>query len=244
MDKVCFLNSENEEEQVIVNCRIFKESNNVIKIIFQDIVPSDDILLSGFNIVNEFDNVNMTGNYYHNYNTIFKKIDEYTIMLSNDGSIYVNPAITEISEVKPYEPTEEELQAIFENKRKNKVNESKILLASYLETHPITSDCHGGVESKYNVTSEKQTLMASKYLTYTIAKQSGVENPTLTWNATGCECEEWTEEEFITLVLQISTYVKPFVSLQQSYEVAINACTTQEELDAIEIVYDINGSTE
>lgn len=145
------------------------------------------------------------------------------------------------------EKTERELEtakATFKNNKESKITESKILLGAYLEAHPLTSNCHNGVEAQYNVTTEKQSLMASNYLTYTIAKQSGVKNPTLTWNATGCECEEWTEEEFVTLVLQISEYVKPLVSLQQSYEIAIRNCTTQEELDAIEIVYDVYGFAE
>lgn len=142
------------------------------------------------------------------------------------------------------EKAERELEiakANFENNKEKKIAESKILLGVYLETHPLTSNCHSGVEAQYNVTTEKQSLMASNYLTYTIAKQSGVKNATLTWNATGCECEEWTEEEFVTLVLQISEYVKPLVSLQQSYEVAIRNCTTQDELDSIQIIYDVYG---
>lgn len=127
--------------------------------------------------------------------------------------------------------------------KESKINESKALLALYLESHPLISNCHGGIEAEYTVTSEKQALMSSNYLTYTIAKTSGLDAK-LTWNASGCECEEWTEEEYATLVLQISEYVKPLVSLQQSYEVAINNCTSQEELDAIEIVYDVYGVAE
>lgn len=138
---------------------------------------------------------------------------------------------------------QEEAKITFETNRENKVNKSKLLLSAYLESHPLVSDCHGGVEAEYNVTSEKQSLMASNYLTYTIAKTSGMDVK-LTWNASGCECEEWTEEEYVTLVLQISEYVKPLVSLQQSYEVEIRKCTTQEELDAIEITYDVYGVAE
>ena len=144
--------------------------------------------------------------------------------------------------------TDEDKEAYFIEKNKvalekakeAKINESKLLLASYLESHPLVSNCHGGIEAEYTVTSEKQALMSSNYLTYTIAKASGLDAK-LTWNASGQECEEWTEEEYVILVLQISEYVKPLVSLQQSYEVAINACTTQEELDAIEISYDVFG---
>lgn len=143
-----------------------------------------------------------------------------------------------------YVPTEAELQARFEANKEAKISESKVALADYLERHPLVSDCHGGVEATYTVTSEKQALMANNYLTYTIAKQSGVKSPILTWNAAGEECEVWTEEEYITLVLEVSEYVKPLVSLQQSYEVQIKACETQEDLDAIAIVYDVYGIAE
>ena len=60
----------------------------------------------------------------------------------------------------------------------------------------------------------------------------------LTWNSTGDECVEWNYEELAALALAIGTYVKPFVSRQQELELAIKKCTTQAELDAIEITYD------
>ena len=174
--------------------------------------------------------------------------------VANDNYKFVrwNPEIPTSGEVDgnkifnaifEYVPTEEELKAEFDAIKANKIEDSKVLLADYLERHPLVSNCHGGVDATYTVTTDKQTLMASNYLTYTIAKQSGVENPVLTWNAAGCECEVWTEQEYITLVLQIAEYVKPLVALQQSYEVQINACETQEELDSINIVYDAYGAS-
>ena len=135
-----------------------------------------------------------------------------------------------------YVPTEEELRIAFEGAKEIKINESKLLLEEYLINNPLVSSCHGDVEAKYTITSEKQSLMASNYLNYTIAKGVGIE-PILTWNSAGSECEVWTEQEYVTLILQIGEYVKPLVSLQQSYEVQIRSCTTQEELDEIEIVY-------
>ena len=121
--------------------------------------------------------------------------------------------------------------------------DSKRLLEQYLASHPLISTCHSDTEAQYNVTTEKQNLMTSHYATYTIEKNLGL-NPVLKWNSTGEECEEWTEEEFIQLILEIKAYVEPLVSLQQSYEVQIRSCTTQEELDAINIVYDVYGIAE
>ena len=165
---------------------------------------------------------------------------EWRPEIPKSGKIDGNKTFTAVFE---YVPTEEELKAAFNVKKEEKINESKVVLADYLERHPLVSNCHGGKEATYTVTTEKQTLMASNYLTYTIAKESGIENPMLTWNAAGEECEAWTEAEYVTLVLQIAEYVKPLVALQQSYEVQINACETQEELDTIVIVYDVYGAS-
>ncbi len=242
MEKIRFLNSKNESERIISYCQIRKVNNNTIRLTFDKELPDNELFSHGFDIINENNDENMSDDYYHNYITIYKKIDnEMSILLSNDGSVYIEP---EITKPEPYVPTEEELKVIFENNKKAKVLVSKTLLATYLETHPLMSDCHNRVMAEYTVTSEKQALMANNYLTYTIAKESGVENPTLTWNAARCECEEWKEEEYIALVLQISEYVKPLVSLQQTYEISIRNCTTQEELDAIDIVYDVYGIAE
>lgn len=217
----------NEENTYEINFK--KISKNIVEIIGD--FPIQDL---GFTLsrVNQNDNWD-----YSSFTTIYRELDDGA-QFSNDGSIYVEPEI-----IEPKEPTEEELQAIFKSNKERKIIESKQLLAEYLEHHPLISNCHNNIEAQYSVTAEKQSLMANNYLTYTIAKQSGLD-ATLTWNATGQECEIWTEEEFVTLVLQISEYVKPLVALQQSYEVQINKCESQEELDAIEIAYDVYGVDE
>ena len=43
---------------------------------------------------------------------------------------------------------------------------SKSMLAEFLENNPIRSTAHGNVEGVYSVTSEKQALMMSQYMTY------------------------------------------------------------------------------
>lgn len=219
-----YLNDENKYE-----IEFKKISKNIVEIV-GDFPPQQ----SGFTLSRIDQNDNWD---YSSYTTIYRELDN-GVQFSNDGSVYVEPEI-----IKPKEPTEEELKAVFEYNKENKIAQSKQLLAEYLETHPLISNCHNNIEAQYSVTAEKQSLMANNYLTYTIAKQSGLD-ATLTWNATGQECEIWTEEEFVTLVLQISEYVKPLVALQQSYEVQINKCESQEELDAIEIVYDVYGVSE
>ena len=288
MSKIVFINDPN----TIYDGQFSQIGSHQVRLIFTDIVPSDDILLSGFSLVNEHNGAVQTKR--NDYTYIYRKYSDSPnqIELCNDNKPWVKPEIivtfsasnggnlsgevtqivekyedlvvptpiadenyeflkwnpeiptsgtvennvTFVAEFK-YIPTEEELKQILEKNKSLKISESKELLSLYLEEHPLVSKCHNNTEATYNVTSEKQTLMSSNYLAYTIAKQSGIENPVLTWNASGCECEEWTEEEFVQLILEVSTYVKPLVSQQQSYEVAIKECSTQEELDSIQLLY-------
>lgn len=156
-----------------------------------------------------------------------------------------NFPIYKLENKKLIKTSQEEKDIFLQEKRKNKLEydkaekiaNSKIALNNYLENNPILSSCHNGVLTKYSVSLDKQTLLTNNYLTYTIAKNAGVDAK-LTWNAMGQECDEWAEEEYLQLILEIRDYVKPLVSKQQSYEVQIKACTTQEELDAIFIDYD------
>lgn len=170
---------------------------------------------------------------YSTYKTIYREM-EGGIQFSNDGSVYVEPE--PIPEPEPYVPTEEELQAMFEMEKQGKIEDTKILLALYLAENPLLSMAHGGEAGLYAVTSEKQALMMSQYMTYQIEKQI---NPAavLTWNKTGEVCEVWTEEEFLQLILEIKQYVYPLVSWQQVLEKKIAECTTKEELEAIVINY-------
>lgn len=128
---------------------------------------------------------------------------------------------------------ETEVSKVLEESKQSKIVESKTVLSEYLASHPLQ-----WTDGKYySVTSEKQALLTSNLALYQISTSAG-QPFKLTWNSTGDECVEWAYEELAALALAIGTYVKPFVSHQQELELAIKACTTQAELDAIEINYD------
>lgn len=122
-----------------------------------------------------------------------------------------------------------------EKEKAARIADSKAMLADYLAGHPIHSNAHGD-EGVYSVTQEKQTLMMSQYITYQAEKAT---NPSakLTWNESGKSCTEWTEEQFMKLILEIKAYVYPLVSYQQAVEEQIDGCKTPEELEAIVIDY-------
>ena len=169
---------------------------------------------------------------YKRYKTVYRRI-EGGVQFSDDESVYAEPPKPE---PEPYVPTDEELAAIFVQNKRNKINLSKELLESYLADNPISSTAHNNAEGIYSVTKDKQTLMMSQYMTYQIEKAVNP-NAQLTWNEAGKSCEEWTEQEFMQLVLEIKAYVSPLISYQQTVEEQISACTTQDALDAVVIDY-------
>lgn len=120
------------------------------------------------------------------------------------------------------------------NTQDRRIAESKTALAEYLESHPLTwTD-----GKQYSVTEDKQALLTGNLAAYQLAVTLGQENPELTWNATGEECTVWTFENLAMLAIAIKAYVKPLVAHQQKIEIAIRACTTAEDAEAVAIDYE------
>ena len=134
------------------------------------------------------------------------------------------------------ELTESNPENTLELNKNKKVEKSKTALATYLAEHPLQQ-----VDGKYySVTSEKQALLTSNLALYQLAVASN-QPFVLKWNTTGDECTEWTYENLAALALAIGTYVQPFVSRQQEFELAIKACKSLEQVNAVNITYDDIG---
>ncbi len=231
MSKIIFL----KDKSVIYDVQFTQIGENQVRLIFENEKPSEDILLSGFNLVNEYNGFIQTKREDYKYIYRIYENDKSIIELCNDDIKYTVESDS-FSDIEPYNPTPDELELIFQQNKVNKIALSKTMLAEYLKNHPLRSSVHGGVEGIYSVTNEKQTLMMSQYMTYQIEKTVNT-NAKITWNETGKSCEEWTEEEFLQLILEIKEYVYPLVSYQQRIEEKIYECSTQEELDKTIIDY-------
>ena len=80
----------------------------------------------------------------------------------------------------------------------DKVAESKMMLAEWLETHPYQY-----TDGKYySVTEEKQALLNGNLSSYERATNTGIPYP-LKWNSTGEECVDWEYSDLIALSLSI-----------------------------------------
>jgi len=232
MSKIVF----NLDPLNVYDGKFYQIGKNQIRLIFDDSLPSESFLFSGFVLINEHNGFVQTNRTDYVY--LYRRYDDgKTIELCNDNIPYIEPTPPE-----PYVPTEEELKTILEQSKQNKILMSKEMLKTYLEDNPIISTAHNGVAGKYSVTNEKQTLMMSQYMTYQIDKKINP-NAKLTWNETGKSGEEWTEEEFLQLILEIKSHVYPLVLYQQTLEEQINECVTQEQLDEIVINYSSINNT-
>ena len=118
-----------------------------------------------------------------------------------------------------------------------RISESKEKLAEWLENHPYTHTDG----KKYSCTAEKQSLLNGNLASYERAVKAGIDYP-LKWNSTGEECKSWDYSDLLILSLSIAGYVAPRVSAQQAIEIAINACQTVEEVNAVVIDYDNHTS--
>lgn len=150
--------------------------------------------------------------------------------------IDISDKVKEI-ECKINPPINESLMSLEEYKN-YKISESKNALKVYLEDHPIVSTAHGGIEGIYSITEEKQNLMMQSYVTYQIEKSINPKTAKLRWNQTGEECTEFTEEEFLTLVMEIKAKVYPLVSYQQYIEKQIRNADNKEIIAAMVYSYD------
>ena len=162
------------------------------------------------------------------------EIEEKIISMYPNFDFILNDDGTKIIDVVATKPvvTAEEIEA----HKTKRIQESKILLAKWLNDNPILY-----TDGKYySVTEEKQALLNGNLASYERAKSVGIEYP-LKWNSTGSSCLEWEYNDLLALSLTIAAYVAPKVAIQQNIELDIKACETIDEINAVVIDYDRNG---
>lgn len=140
--------------------------------------------------------------------------------------------------VSGLEPVSNYTTLSLEDAKKFRIEESKTTLATYLDEHPITSTCHGGVAGQYSITSEKQNFLQAMISITMLAAENGVEYQP-SWNKVGESCTyDWTLAELQQLAIEIEATVRPLVSHQQALEKEILAVKSMKALQAVDISYD------
>src|SRR5699024_4885049 len=151
-----------------------------------------------------------------------------------EGFVTLEVARGTVVSCAPNQPAFEAWQAARLAARKvERIAESKTQLSDYLLCHPMQwTD-----GQYYAITAEKQQQLTSKIMSATLAAQTGTPY-SLTWNATGEECQAWTLENLTALAFAIDARVTSLVSYQQAQEVAMREASTLEALEAIPVDYD------
>lgn len=151
-----------------------------------------------------------------------------------EGFVTLEVARGTVVSCAPNQPAFEAWQAARLAARKVKrIAESKTQLSDYLLCHPMQwTD-----GQYYAITAEKQQQLTSKIMSATLAAQTGTPY-SLTWNATGEECQAWTLENLTALAFAIDARVTSLVSYQQAREVEMRDASTLEALEAIPVDYD------
>ena len=125
----------------------------------------------------------------------------------------------------------------FEEYQKAKIDQSKVDLANFFETHPLISNAYHNEWHKFNATEEHRNLFVTHYFAHTVKVQAGMNNDKMSWNISGQECVDWEDSEAAAFTIAMDAYVVPLVHAQQRFELAVKAAKTKEELDQITIDY-------
>lgn len=190
MDKINFLLN-----NTVVSATVSKISEHIIKLVCSDDLPKESVLLSGFNILNEHNGNNMTGDYYHGYTTIYKNIDSKTALLSNDGSVYtdesdVNDTPSNSESVEPYVPTLEEVKS-------RKISELSNTCQNTIVSG-VDVDIDGEIEH-FSCRDEDQ-INIKELFDLSVQTNCGVY-----YHADGQNCKLYTVEQIISIYITAST---------------------------------------
>lgn len=234
MDKICFLNFNIEDEQVVVNGLVKRVSNNVIEIEFEDYIPDNKVLLGGFEIINEFNGVNMTDDYYHKFNTLFKEVDECTVMLSDDGSVsaelapeYSEP---EIPEIDIETPEHVELDSFFPTLDEVKAHKIKRFssICSNAITNGVDIEFEEGIIEHFSYSEEDQVNLKE---IFDLAIQTNVP---MYYHADGEGCKLYTVEQIIAIYISATTNKMHHTTYFNQIRMYINSLETVEDVNVVE----------
>ena len=110
---------------------------------------------------------------------------------------------------------------------------NKTALAEFLASQSV--EFNGKL---YGVSEEDQNEMALNFMQYQALTTAG-QQVTLEWHSKKSACETFTAEEFVQLTAMIKAFVYPYFQQMNVIKAQIFSATSREELDKIEIKYEV-----
>lgn len=110
---------------------------------------------------------------------------------------------------------------------------NKAALAEFLASQSVEFN-----DKPYGVSEEDQNEMALNFMQYQALTSAG-QQVTLEWHSKKSACETFTAEEFVQLTAMIKAFVYPYFQQMNVIKQQIFSSTSKEELDKIEIKYEV-----
>lgn len=167
---------------------------------------------------------------YTNYNTVYKKDEESNILvLSNDGSVYVEPEEPDYPDPiipEPVEPTLEEVKAQKIEEISKTCNQN-IIHGVYMEID--------GEQKLFSYKTEDQSNLLNAVQLVISTQMS------MPYHADGCTCRLFTPEEITTLYIKEMTNLTHHQTYTNQLKLYINTLETKEEVNAVLYGNDLTG---
>lgn len=110
---------------------------------------------------------------------------------------------------------------------------NKAALAEFLASQSV--EFNG---KPYGVSEEDQNEMALNFMQYQALTTAG-QQVNLEWHSKKSACETFTAEEFVQLTAMIKAFIYPYFQQMNVIKAQIFSSTSKEELDKIEIKYEV-----
>lgn len=213
MENILFLNNENA-----VTADIKRISPHTIQI-----TTDEPVNLSGFHLVTEKGEVYGT---YEDYTTLYREL-EGGFILSNDGSVYQGPELHPEPDVKPYEPTLEEL-------RESKVMEMNGVQQQVIQAGISVTLADGSTEH-FTLTDHDQTSLMG------LQSQVAAGEENIPWhNSDEAEhCKFYSNADMGLIISAALAYVTWHVTYFRDLRIYIRSLQSKEEVEEVTYGMDI-----
>ena len=186
----------------------------------------DDVQIATYTCFNNYKEISLQQGLYNNSNGEW--VDALIVSLTRANIVEQVQRLDEkVNQVV-------DINTLTLDEYKNYLQEkNKAALAEFLASQSV--EFNG---KPYGVSEEDQNEMALNFMQYQALTAAG-QQVTLEWHSKKSACETFTAEEFVQLTAMIKAFVYPYFQQMNVIKQQIFSSTSREELDKIEIKYEV-----
>lgn len=186
----------------------------------------DDVQIATYTCFNNYKEISLQQGLYNNTNGEWE--DALIVSLTRANIVEQVQRLDEkVNQVV-------DINALSLDEYKNYLQEkNKTALAEFLADQSVEFNGR-----PYGVSEEDQNEMALNFMQYQALTTAG-QQVTLEWHSKKSACETFTAEEFVQLTAMIKAFVYPYFQQMNVIKQQIFSSTNREELDKIEIKYEV-----